>query len=116
MTRYRVAAADDLAEGERVVVDLDGREVAVFRVEETFHALANHCVHQGGPVCEGQVSGTLAADGDGGLCYEREGEVVSCPWHGWEFDVRTGEALADRSYRQPTYEVVTENGEVYVEA
>lgn len=99
-----------------MVVDLDGREIAVFRVDGDLVALANHCVHQGGPVCEGTVSGTLAEAADGSLCYEREGEIVACPWHGWEFDVRTGEALADRSYRQPTYEVVVEDGATYVEA
>jgi nitrite reductase/ring-hydroxylating ferredoxin subunit len=98
-----------------VVVDLDGREVAVFRVAGDLFALANHCVHQGGPVCEGQVSGTLAEDESGELTYERAGEVVACPWHGWEFDVRTGEALADGRYRQPTYEVVVDDGAVYVE-
>jgi nitrite reductase/ring-hydroxylating ferredoxin subunit len=99
-----------------VVVDLDGREVAVFRVDGDLVALSNHCVHQGGPVCEGRLSGTLAEAADGRLTYDRGGEVVACPWHGWEFDVRTGEALADPAYRQPTFEVVEEDGAVYVEA
>ncbi|ESS06552.1 MAG: Rieske (2Fe-2S) iron-sulfur domain protein [uncultured archaeon A07HB70] len=99
-----------------MVVDLDGREVAVFRVDGEFLALANYCVHQGGPVCEGRLSGTLAEAPDGTLSYDHEGGVVACPWHGWEFDVRTGEALADPNYRQPTYDVVVEAGAVYVEA
>lgn len=98
------------------MIDLDGREVAVFRVDGEYHALSNHCVHQGGPACEGRLSGTLGVDGSGDLTYEREGEIVSCPWHGWEFDVTTGESLADPSFRQPTYEVVEEGGAVYLRA
>ena len=87
----------------------------MFRVDGDWVALSNHCVHQGGPVCEGRLSGTLAEDEDGGLSYDREGEVLACPWHGWEFDVTTGAALADPDYRQPTFEVAVEDGRVFLE-
>ena len=111
--RVHVASVDTFERGDRVLVEVEGREIAVFRAEDGFYALSNYCVHQGGPVCEGLVSGTLGVEG-GELVYEKENKVVSCPWHGWEFDVETGEHLADPSYRQPTYDVEVEDGEVYV--
>lgn len=109
-----VIEADALAVGDRVIVEVDGQEIAVFKTGDGFVALANYCVHQGGPVCEGLLSGTVGVDDDMDLVYEREGEVVACPWHGWEFDIRTGEHLADPSYRLPTYEVTVQDGDVYL--
>jgi nitrite reductase/ring-hydroxylating ferredoxin subunit len=109
-----VASVDEFEDASRVVVDVGGREIAVFRTDDGFHALSNYCVHQGGPACEGAITGTLAVDEDGDLVYDREGEIVSCPWHGWEFDVTNGEHLADPSFRLPTYEVELDDGEVYV--
>jgi len=109
-----VIEADELPPDDRVIVEIDGREIAVFNVNGELYALANYCVHQGGPVCEGLLSGTVGVDDDLDLVYEKEGEIVSCPWHGWEFEIRTGEHLADPNYRLPTYEVVVENGGIYL--
>ena len=111
--RVHVRSLDAFERGERVFVEVEGREIAVFRTDDGFHALLNYCVHQGGPVCEGLVSGTLGVEDDE-LVYEKAGKVVSCPWHGWEFDVETGTHLADSSYRLPTYEVEVDDGEVYL--
>lgn len=112
--RHYVTAAADLEEGERVIVDVEGREVAVFRIDDEFYALLNYCVHQGGPGCEGRIAGTLVEHEDGRLGYERENEIVSCPWHGWEYDIRTGEHLAHPRYRIPSYDVVETDGDLYV--
>lgn len=109
-----VADADDLDPGDRIIVDFRGREVAVFNVDGEFYALANYCVHQGGPACEGMISGTLAVDDDWELTYSREDQVIACPWHGWEFDITTGEHLTPTGYQLPSYEVVRRNGELYV--
>lgn len=109
-----VIEADELPPGDRVIVEIDGREIAVFNVDGELYALANYCVHQGGPVCEGLLSGTVGVDDDLDLVYEKEGEIVACPWHGWEFEVRTGEHLADPGYRLPSYDVTVEDGEVYL--
>lgn len=108
-----VTAVDDFDEGERVLVEVRGREIAVFNVGGEFYALANYCVHQGGPVCEGVLSGTLTKQGDG-IAYVREGEIISCPWHGWEFDIKSGEHLARSKYTIPSYEVVVHRGDVYL--
>lgn len=113
--RKYVGATDELSDGERVVMDVDGVEIAVFDIGGEYHAVLNYCVHQGGPACEGSLEGTLSVDDlDGELSYERDGQVVSCPWHGWEFDVTTGEHLAPTGYRLPTYEVVVEEGDLYL--
>ena len=114
--RHYVAGADELGPGDRVIVEIDGREICVFNVDGEFHALANYCVHQGGPACEGLLSGTLAVDDDFELVYSREGRVLSCPWHGWEFDVTTGEHLSHTGYRLPTYDVEVEDDGIYVRA
>lgn len=109
-----VIDTDDLDPAERVLTEVDGIEVAVFNVNGEFHAMMNYCVHQGGPACEGLVSGMISAGEDRELVYDRENEIVSCPWHGWEFDILTGEHLADASYQIPTYETVVQDGKVYL--
>lgn len=110
-----VVDAADLPPGERIIADVSEREIGVFNVDGEYFALSNFCVHQGGPACEGLFAGTLGEDDDGRLVYERDGEVVSCPWHGWEYDVKTGYHVGrpDR-YRLPTYDTLVRDGKVYV--
>lgn len=116
MTPRAVCSTDDLDPGERIIVDAGGREIAVFNVKGEYVAVANYCVHAGGPVCEGKLSGTVTASVDEWeYDWEREGEILACPWHGWEFDLLTGEHLSDPSYRLLTYDVTVSDGTVYVE-
>jgi nitrite reductase (NADH) small subunit len=116
MTGRRVCSTDDLDPGERLIVDTGGREIAVFNVNGEYIAVANYCVHAGGPVCEGKLSGTVTASVDEWeYDWEREGEILACPWHGWEFDILTGENLSDSAYRLLTYDVTVSDGTVYVE-
>jgi nitrite reductase/ring-hydroxylating ferredoxin subunit len=111
---HYVTAAADVDPGERAIVEVEGREIAVFNVDGGYHGLANYCVHMGGPVCEGMISGMFTADEDGRMVYDREDEIVSCPWHGWEFDITSGAHLASSNYRLPTYEVEERDGDLYV--
>jgi nitrite reductase (NADH) small subunit len=78
----------------------------VFNVHSTFVALLNVCPHELAPVCLGAVQGTALASEPGEYCWGREGEILACPWHGWEFDLLTGRALADTSKRLHLYLVV----------
>lgn len=112
--RHYVISEAELEPGERVITEIQGREIAVFNIAGEFHAVANYCVHQGGPACEGLLSGTVSVNPEMELSYNHEDEIVACPWHGWEFDVKTGEHLARPKYALPTYDVVTEEGEIYV--
>jgi nitrite reductase/ring-hydroxylating ferredoxin subunit len=114
MARHRVAETSALEDGERVIVEVDGVEIAVFRTDGEFHAVLNYCMHQSGPLCEGSLSGKMVSDGSEFWSYDEEPRVVTCPWHNWKFDIRTGENIRDDSYKVPTFETETEDGAVYV--
>jgi nitrite reductase/ring-hydroxylating ferredoxin subunit len=112
---HYVAEIEEFDETDRVIVDVEGREVAVFDLDGEFYALANYCIHQGGPLCEGSVTGALTAAEDFELEYSREDEIIACPWHGWEFDIRTGKHLAQTGHKTPMYEIVVRDDTVYIE-
>ncbi|HWV88423.1 MAG TPA: Rieske (2Fe-2S) protein [Capillimicrobium sp.] len=121
LQRYRICPVDEVPEGGGVMVDLGGREVGVFKHQGRLHAYDNRCLHQGGPVCSGEVLGVTRLELDAG------GEVVReylddserrliCPWHGWEYDLTSGELAHDRRFRLRRFEVTVEDGIVYVDA
>ncbi len=115
-----VAADAEFEPGERRLVETDaGIPIGVFNVEGTYHALLNRCLHQNGPLCEGGIEREVVGewDGPGERVREQYGDsyVVKCPWHGWEYDVETGTVLHDESLAVPTFDVVVEDGTVYVE-
>ena len=112
--RLFVCDAADVPAGGRVVRSVDGRSVGVFDVGGRFYALHNRCPHAGGALCEGPVTGTTVATPDFRHAYEREGEILRCAWHGWEFDIETGRSLVDPRVRAKTYPVEVEEGKVYV--
>jgi nitrite reductase (NADH) small subunit len=112
--RHVVCAASEIPPGGRRIVQLDGRSIGVFNVGGRFHALHNGCPHKGGPLCEGRICGTTLPTDDYTFAYGREGEIVRCAWHGWEFEIATGRALADPSVRARTYPVSVEDGAVVV--
>jgi 3-phenylpropionate/trans-cinnamate dioxygenase ferredoxin subunit len=95
MTRYVVAKTDEVPPGERKLVEIRGRAVALFNVGGEFVALLDRCPHQGGALSKGKLVGLVESDGPGCYRYSRMGEIVRCPWHGWEFDLRTGKSYCD---------------------
>ena len=110
MAKHIVAAVEDIPPGERKIVEIGGRTIGVFNVKGTFYALRNRCPHQGGPLCQGQISGLLMATAPGGeYTYTRRGEILRCAWHGWEFDITTGQSWFDPAKtRVRAYEVSVE--------
>jgi 3-phenylpropionate/trans-cinnamate dioxygenase ferredoxin subunit len=112
--RHVVCAAADVPPGGRRIVAVAGRTIGVFNVDGRFYALRNGCPHKGGPLCEGRVGGTTLPDGDRGFAYGREGRILRCAWHGWEFDIASGRALADPAVRARTYDVTVEDGDIVV--
>ena len=94
------------------IVDIAGRSIGVFNVNGEFFALRNRCPHQGGPLCNGHTSGFVTSSSPGEYHVTRQGEIVRCPWHGWEFDIRTGQALYDERLRVKTYLVQQEGNEI----
>ena len=103
MTRVMVGKVNDIPPGERkLVVPFRGRAgIGVFNVNGSFHALRNICPHNFGPLCTGRVTGHVTSEGPGssnfnGLRFERDGEIIRCPWHLWEFEIATGETRSIR--------------------
>src|SRR5215472_13940458 len=116
---YRVGPANGIPEGGGVLVVADGVEVGVFRVGGELRAYENRCVHQGGPVCTGEIIGRYeqVLNPDRTVSHERfvdEEPRLVCPWHGWEYDLRTGRCAADRRYGLRRFPVTERDGDVYV--
>lgn len=99
MAEYvRVVGVNDVPIGSSHVVEIGDCSIAIFNVDGTFFALDNTCAHRGGPLGEGEL----------------EGDVVTCPWHGWEYNVRTGISITTPSVSVKTYEVKIEGADVKV--
>ena len=91
--RVVVCAADELPPGTRRIVTVGARSIGVFNVGGRYYALRNVCPHQGAPLCRGPLTGTTLPGPPGSYRYAREGEILRCPWHGWEFDVTNGRSV-----------------------
>lgn len=112
--RWPVARASDIAPGECTIVAIKRLSVGVFNVNGRFVAILNLCPHELAPVCRGRVSGTTLPSKPGEYRWGREGEILSCPWHGWEFDLLTGKALADPRIRVKRYPTEVVDDTVFV--
>ena len=95
MAKHVVGTVEEIPPGERKIVEIAGRSIGVFNVGGEFYALRNTCPHQGGPLCQGRLTGFVMARVPGEYTYTRRGEILRCPWHGWEFDVKTGQSWFD---------------------
>jgi nitrite reductase (NADH) small subunit len=95
-------------------VQVEGRDVGIIRTEHSVYAIGNKCPHQGGPMCQGKLAGTMVPSEPNQYVYDHDGLVVQCPWHAYEFHVDTGESVAGAvKGRVPVFEVFVEDGEVY---
>ena len=112
MERHVVARADELAEGERRTVRVKGREIALFHTKAGYFAILNRCPHEGAALCHGYLVGLPQSSGVGQFDLVRPGEILRCPWHGWEFDLRTGQSWCDPKHTfVKSYAVSVEPGE-----
>jgi nitrite reductase (NADH) small subunit len=109
MGRHIIGHVSELPPGERRVVEVDGRSIGVFNVHGQFYALRNRCPHQGAPLCLGAIKGMALPSKPGEYRWGREGEILRCPWHGWEFDITSGRSIFNpHRTRVRTYEVTIE--------
>lgn len=119
-TEHVVAPASELSEpGDRVVATIGDRQIGVFNVDGEYYAYPNWCPHQDGPLCAGTIDGTVDAVYDHETLEETEewvkdGEILRCPWHSWEFDMVENEFLHDSELSLPSYPVRIEDGDVVV--
>jgi nitrite reductase/ring-hydroxylating ferredoxin subunit len=95
MTHHVVASVGEIPPGARKRVTVRGRGIAIFNVHGTFYGLFDRCPHQGGRLSDGLVTGLADATEPGRPICTRQGEILRCPWHGWEFDIRTGHSVTD---------------------
>ena len=93
--RHVVLALSDLPLGESRIVTVRGREIALFNIDGEVFALINRCPHEGAPLGLGLRVGLSESEKPGCYQHSRPGELVRCPWHGWEFDIRTGQSWCD---------------------
>lgn len=119
MGEHVVAAADELENGDRIVTELEGREIGVFKIDGELYAYTSWCAHQSGPICEGHLGGTLEATFDRETReidrqWTRDGQLIRCPWHDWEYDLVSGECLSKPGIRLPEHDVRIEDGEIVV--
>jgi 3-phenylpropionate/trans-cinnamate dioxygenase ferredoxin subunit len=111
-----VGTIDEIAPGGRKIVDVGGRSIGVFNVDGEYYALRNRCPHQGGALCEGRLWGVLKATTPGVFEYDARREIVTCPWHGWEFNVTTGRSWCEpERLRVRRYDVTVETYAVSVD-
>ncbi len=94
----KVANVSDIPAGSGKVVEVDGTSIAVFNCEGSFYAIENTCKHRGGPLGEGQLSG----------------KTVTCPWHGWQYDVTSGVCTMNPSIKSQTFAVKVDGDDILV--
>ena len=94
----RVTGAADVVPGSGVVAEVKGQSIAVFNVDGTYYAMDNTCVHRGGPLGEGEL----------------EGDTVTCPWHGWQYNVKSGKSINNPSACVKSYQVTVEGSDVKI--
>jgi nitrite reductase/ring-hydroxylating ferredoxin subunit len=119
MAEVFVAKVSEIPDGERRIVKHRHHEIGVFHWENQFYAYANKCVHQGGPACEGlimhKVEDVIGDDKTWqGQRFSATQVHFVCPWHGYEFDLKTGECVPDRSRKLRAYPVVRRGEDIYV--
>ena len=118
--RFVVGKVDELPPGAMKLVPVGKFGVGVYNVDGEYYALTNYCPHRGGPLCRGKVIGWAEPGSEPWeVAWTREGEILRCPWHQWEFEIKTGSALiyqeTQRPYSIRMYPVRVEDGEIVLE-
>jgi 3-phenylpropionate/trans-cinnamate dioxygenase ferredoxin subunit len=116
MARHVVARAEEIPPGTRKLVTIERRAIVIFNVKGELFALSDTCPHKGGSLSKGRLTGLVKSSAPGEYCHERSGEIVRCPWHQWEFDLRSGRSVCDPGrLRLMQFEVKVEPGASVVE-
>jgi nitrite reductase/ring-hydroxylating ferredoxin subunit len=119
MAEQFVAKASEMKDGDRRIVFMGEHEIGVFREKGEYYAYSNFCLHQGGPACEGltiaKVEERIMPDKTSRGLYFSETEMhFVCPWHGMEYDMKTGECVSDRKLKLRNYKIIHKGDDIYV--
>lgn len=110
--KFVVARTEEIPEGRRLIVDVGGREVGIFNIKGRYYGMLNRCPHVGGPLCQGQLVNTVTSTGPGHITLDESQDLLTCPWHNWEFDIKTGQSYWDPKHmRARPFAVGVEAGE-----
>jgi nitrite reductase/ring-hydroxylating ferredoxin subunit len=91
--RVVVGKVSDFENGDRKIIDVNGKSIGVFRIDDRFYALRNRCPHQFGPLCLGDLAQRAISNGPGDVRMDSGPPLLACPWHGWEYDIATGQSF-----------------------
>jgi 3-phenylpropionate/trans-cinnamate dioxygenase ferredoxin subunit len=117
VAKHVIGRASELEPGDRKIVTAEGRSIGVFNVHGSYFALRNSCPHQAAPLCLGAIKGMTMPSQPGEYIWARDGEILRCPWHGWEFDITTGRSIYNpHKMRVRSYDVTIENDVADVES
>jgi nitrite reductase/ring-hydroxylating ferredoxin subunit len=121
MAEQFVGKASEINDGDRRIVFVGEHEIGVFKEKGEFYAYSNFCLHQGGPACEGltiaKVEERIMPDKTSRGLYFSDTEMhFVCPWHGMEYDMKTGECVSDRRLKLRKYKIVQKGDDIYVVA
>jgi nitrite reductase (NADH) small subunit len=114
-TRHRLCRVEEIPEGGKRIFPIGRFGVGLFNCKGRIVALNNYCPHAGARVCEGWITGVVELREHDELEWAREGEILRCPWHGWEFEIESGRTVTDPVRRIKRYDVMIEEGWVYVD-
>ena len=113
--RNFVCDESDVAVGSPRIVKIRNMSVGLFRVGDgSIKAMLNICPHRGAPLCEGPQCGTTAPTDGAEFQYARDNDIIRCAWHGWEFDITTGQSLVNPDVKARTFPVTVSDRKVFV--
>ena len=116
MSKYVVAAANEILPGQRKLVNVRGRPILIFNLDGDYFGILDRCPHQGASLCKGQLVGLVESDRPGQYNFTRNNEIIRCAWHGWEFDIRTGKSRCEPEKIKATqYNINTKTGSDIIE-
>jgi 3-phenylpropionate/trans-cinnamate dioxygenase ferredoxin subunit len=112
LRRYVGPRVSDVPVGGRYIGEFGGKRIGILNVAGKFHAFLDRCPHLGGPLCHGDVIGLVYSTGPGEVSFDPDRKMLTCPWHGWEFDLATGQSYWNpNKLRVRPVPVEVENGE-----
>ncbi|WP_168119599.1 Rieske (2Fe-2S) protein [Paenibacillus sp. HB172176] len=114
MAVYPIASTEEIPEGTFKMIQIQEKSIGLYNVKGDYYAVNNYCPHQGAELCKGIVCGTTLESQVYEFIYGREQEILRCPWHGWEFDLRTGKSLFSEKVRVRSFPVSVENGQISI--
>lgn len=115
MAKYQAAEVGEIDKGSCKIIKIEGRSIGIYYDGEEYHAIRNVCPHEQAELCKGKFTGTTLPSKPHEYILGMDGEILVCPWHGWEFHVKTGKSLVEPDrYRVKKYDVSVENNKILV--